>query len=131
MAYALKYERRAVTFSGLDFLAGVWLFISPFVLSFQHVNFAAANDVMFGMLIALFAVYRYRNPAFNRGVSWLNFALGIWILVCPVVCGFAWSHVAMINNVIVGLAVILFSAISATATAKFVPEIGPDVYQDR
>jgi hypothetical protein len=131
MAYALKYEHRASTFSGLDFLAGVWLFVSPFVLSFQHVNFAAANDVMFGMLIALFAVYRYMNPAFNRNVSWLIFALGIWILISPVACKTAWNHVSLINNVILGLAIIIFSAISATSTAKFVPAVGPGIYRGK
>lgn len=131
MAYALKYERRASTASGLDFLAGVWLFVSPFVLAYQHVKLATASDVMVGMIIALLAVCRFLNPGYSRGVSWFIFLCGIWILICPVVCGFAvnQNHIPLINNVVFGLIVMLLSAISATSTARITPEMGPGTYR--
>lgn len=129
MTYALKYERRAVTASGLDFLAGVWLFISPFVLMIQHVKLSTASDVLGGLVIALMAVYRFFNPTFNRGVSWLVFVAGIWILICPFACQFAWNRTALINNVVLGIVVMILSSISATSTAKISPDVnvGMDV----
>lgn len=131
MAYTLKYERRAAVASGLDFLAGAWLFVSCFVLQIQHVKLATASDFMVGMVIALISVYRFRNPAFHRGLSWITLAFGVWILFCPVICEFAWNETALINNVVLGLLVIILSAISATATAKFIPMPEPGIFHGK
>jgi hypothetical protein len=119
MAYAIRHhEGQTVTASGLDVLAGIWLLISPFVLAFQHINAAATNNVIFGIVIGLLALYRFMNPATNAGVSWLNVILGIWVLISPFVIGFSTYHVPTTNNVIMGIVVIILAGWSALATGS-------------
>jgi hypothetical protein len=98
-------------------LAGIWILISPFVLAFQHVNGAMTNNVIFGIVIGLLALYRFMNPAMNAGVSWLNVLFGIWILISPFVIGFNMDHVPTTNNVVMGIVVIILAGWSAVATS--------------
>ena len=115
MAYALKHEGQAMTASGLDVLAGVWLLISPFVLAFGNAT-AQANDVILGIIIGVLALYRFFNPSHGVGVSWLNLVLGVWVLISPWALGFSAYHVAMTNNVVMGIIVIILAGWSALAT---------------
>lgn len=116
MAYAIKHEGQAVTASGLDVLAGIWLLISPFVLSFGSATGAVTNNVIFGIIIGLLALFRFFNPRQAVGVSWLNVVLGIWVLISPWVIGFSAYSVATSNNVIMGIIIIILAGWSALAT---------------
>ena len=116
MAYAIRHEGQVATASGLDVLAGIWLLISPFVLSFQHVTSACTNNVILGIVIGVLALYRFFNPGANAGVSWLNVILGIWVLLSAWILGFSMVHTAMANNVVMGIVVILLAGWSALAT---------------
>ena len=116
MAYAIKHQGQAATASGLDMLAGIWLLIGPFVLGFRGNTGAVANNVALGIVIGLLALYRAFNPATNSWVSWLNFLLGVWVLISPWVVPFSSVHAAAINNVIMGIIVIILAAWSALAT---------------
>jgi hypothetical protein len=117
MAYAMRHQGHTATASGLDVLAGIWLLISPFVLSFRHLGDAVANNVVLGIIIGLLALYRFFSPTHGVWVSWLNVLLGIWVLISPWVLGFNFtSPVARSNNVIMGIIVIILAGWSALAT---------------
>jgi len=117
MAYALKHPGQTTTASGLDVLAGIWLLISPFVLTFRGVNGAMTNNVVMGIAIGILATYRLFSAAANNAwVSWLNALLGVWVLISPWVLGFSLSNTAMTNNLIVGIIVIILSVWSALSS---------------
>lgn len=104
--------------SGLDILAGIWLIISPWVLAYAQLGAAASNAVVLGIIIALLACARFFGGA-GVWASWLNFILGIWVLISPWVIGYAYNGVATRNAVIMGIIVLLlafWSAVSDTGT---------------
>jgi hypothetical protein len=112
--------RRTIS-STLNLLLGIWLFIAGFAL-------AAAtptkwDDAVVGVLIVIFASWRLSKAA-NATPSWLNFVLGIWLIIAS----WSLSHTstaAKWNDFAVGCAVIILAIISASArerTAELSPE---------
>jgi len=118
MAYALDRKHRAqiATASGLDVLAGLWILISPWVVGFQMVNSALTNNVLFGIAITVLAAIRFFGAFDLAALSWINALLGVWVLISPWALGFDYSHAPMINNVIMGIVVIVLAICSALAT---------------
>src|SRR3954470_14305694 len=89
--------------STINFLIGVWVFISPFVLiAFRDLQNARTNNFGVGILIAIVALIRMSNAA-KASWSWANVVLGVWLLISPFVLGFANTTVAMWSNVISGI----------------------------
>lgn len=81
---------------------GGWLVISPFVLQYSNLAGAAAiNSYVIGVLITAFAA-----GALTRPQMWeeaVNFVLGLWLLLSPMMLGFTGDNIAHWNHVIVGL----------------------------
>lgn len=77
-----------------------------------------ANDVILGIIIGILALVRFAKPAENVGISWLNFVLGIWVLISPFVLHFNNLRAATTDNVITGIVVIILSFWSAVATGS-------------
>jgi hypothetical protein len=83
---------------------GAWIIISPFVLGL-HVPKAIWNNVVVGVLVGTLAIVRWRID--QRGWSWVNLFLGIWLVISPFVL--VLSSAAMLNNVILGIMVAAFA----------------------
>jgi len=116
MAHALHYRGQVLAASGLDITAGLWLIVSPSVMSF-HVRAIWMNNIILGILIGIIAFYRFMTitPA-TAGLSWVNVVLGIWVLASPWALGFANIHPAMAHNVALGIIVIILACWSAMAS---------------
>jgi hypothetical protein len=84
---------------------GVWLFVAPWVLGYDHVRSAAWNSWIFGIVVV--AVSTSALVLFAVWEEWLNVIFGAWLLVAPWIMGFAGSDnaAALWNHVLVGLAV--------------------------
>ena len=119
MAYPLRHQEQITTASGMDVLAAMWLFLSPFALRFYATatGAATANNVVLGIVIGILAAIRLisGNPS-TVWLSWVNVVLGIWVLISPWCLRFSHSHAATTNNVIMGIAVILLASWSALVT---------------
>ena len=98
----------------LNFLIGVWLIISTFVvMAFSNLPAMRSNNVILGILILIFSLMRL-SRAVSPALSWWNVIFGIWLIISPFVLGFAQSAGAMWHNVIAGIVVGLL-ALSRTA----------------
>jgi hypothetical protein len=98
--------------STIALLAGIWLFVSPWVYG-AAASPNAWNSWIAGALIFIFAATRLsRSPA---GVSWLNVILGIWTFVSPWVYGYTGNTGRFINSLCVGVIVFVAAMISANA----------------
>ncbi len=101
------------TASIINFFVGVWVLISPFVLRFTNVRGAVWNNVVVGIVIMILAGTRAWARSSNIGLSWINFILGIWLIVSAFVFGFRMTPVLTWNNVISGIVVAIIAAVAA------------------
>ena len=71
----------------VSIVAGVALFLSPWLFGFAAEAAASWNAWMVGLLIAIVGVWTMTN--YESWEEWLNLALGVWTLVSPWLLGFA------------------------------------------
>jgi len=101
--------------TGLNIVLGIWLVIAGFALS-AGAN-ATWNDVIVGILVIIFASSRVSRGMINRGASWANFILGIWLIIAPWVLGYT-SMASTWNDFCVGWAVLILSIINVRMNSR-------------
>ncbi len=95
-------------------VAGLWLIIAPWVLTFaDSVPKARANDLVLGIVIASMGATRvfgnYRSGRLNQLLSGLTALPAIWLIIAPFVLNYS-SHARPRNSdIIAGIAVLAFS----------------------
>jgi hypothetical protein len=110
--------------SGLNILAGIWLIIAPFVLSYDNGD-PYWNDIVFGAIVGVLALARTLGAYGAAWMSRLNALIGAWIVASAF-----WldaTSTARINNVIVGAFIFALGAVSATASDDPAAVKGGDV----
>ena len=116
-----RYPQNAtVGGSAINILIGIWLILSPFVVTaFVGLQNARWNNVIVGILVAIFGLVRLSNYS-KTGWSWCNFVLGIWLIISPFALAFSSVTVAVWHNVIVGIVVglLAWSGAQAPRTAS-------------
>ncbi len=99
--------------STICLLAGIWLFVSPWVYG-AYTNANAWNCWIVGGFMILFGIVRIARPAYSTALSWCNMILGIWTFCSPWIYGYAGTNTGrFINSLCVGVVVFVFSIISA------------------
>ncbi len=99
--------------SGLDVLAAIWLFISAFAVSMYY-GLAWSNAIV-AVVVFILAGIRATRAETTPGLSWINFLLGIWVLISPWAVHSTQTHAAITNNVIMGIIMIILPLWSALA----------------
>jgi len=99
--------------SGLDVLAAIWLFISAFAVSMYY-GLAWSNAIV-PVVVFILAGIRATRAETTPGLSWINFLLGIWVLISPWAVHSTQTHAAITNNVIMGIIMIILPLWSALA----------------
>lgn len=83
-------------------LFGLWLFFSPFLLSYSSLtSIAAWNSSLLGFAIAFFAMMALAIPRLWE--EWINLVLGLWLIIAPFVLGFSADNAATWNHVVLGV----------------------------
>jgi hypothetical protein len=96
---------------GGNLVLGLWLAVSPWVLSYAHEAIPAWNAHIVGIVIAVAALAAL--VAFQKWEEWANAALGAWLIVSPLIMGFSALAVPLWNQLIVGALVLGLAAWSA------------------
>jgi hypothetical protein len=99
-------------------LAGIWLFVSPWVYGATGGN--TWNSWLVGAAIFLLGIVRVARPAFSTGISWVNAVLGAWVLCSPWIYGYTANSGRLINSVCVGIVVLVFSVASGIGASRLV-----------
>jgi hypothetical protein len=103
--------------SGLNILFSIWLIISPFLLGYSATNGTAMWDaIIVGVIVLVLAWIRFANPDGGTWPSWVNAVLGLWLIIAPFVLGTSANATIMWNDIIVGIAFVVFGVWSALAT---------------
>lgn len=98
--------------SWVNILLGIWILISPFILTFALPR-AIWNNVVTGIVVGILAIIRLSVPN-QAGWSWINALLGLWLIISPFVLMFAHGN-ALWNNVILGIIVAAFALSNTTS----------------
>ena len=108
-----RWLNSMITASFLNVLAGFWLIVAPWVLGYPSSD-PRWNDVIFGGAVAALAAVRISGAYRASVLSWVNAAIGIWLIVA----GFTIenSYTAGANDVVLGAAVCLLGLWSASAS---------------
>jgi SPW repeat len=93
----------------LNLLAGIWLFISHWVLGYTGSD-PTWNDIIFGIVVGVLALVRMGGRDLGRFASVLNAAAGVWLFIAGLTI--ASSSAAQANNIILG-AVVFALALAA------------------
>jgi len=88
-------------------LAGLGLWISPFVLHFKLGSDASSDANVVGIFIGVLSMMAIATPQVWE--EWSKVILGVWLLASPWLLGFSHQTVATSNIMIVGLVVVLLS----------------------
>ena len=91
-------------------LAGIWLFVSPWVYG-AYTNPNAWNSWIIGAAIFVLGAIGMSRHA--TGASWLNAILGIWTFVSPWVYGYTTNTGRFINSLCVGVIVFIVATVGA------------------
>jgi hypothetical protein len=114
---------KSLFYSWLTFqiFAGVWLFLSPFILGSGEFHIAI-NNMLFGALVVILAVgmafYEfYHKERLDRGSTflqnlfylWIAFqvVIGIWLFISPILLGYPETHMAYNDMLFGSLTVVL------------------------
>src|SRR5947209_7673321 len=85
--------------STINLLAGIWLFISPWVYGYSGAM-NAWNVWVVGCIIAVLAAIRLTAPV-QSWLSWINCVLGIWTFCSPWIYGYTGDTGRLVNSLIV------------------------------
>ncbi len=103
--------------SGLNILFSLWLIISPFLLAYSGLSTLAMWDaIIVGVIVLILAAIREANPMNASFLSWINALLGLWLLISPFILGTSHFTAVLWDDVIVGIAFIVFGVWSALVT---------------
>lgn len=99
----------------LNLILGLWMGVSPWILTYEAESRPTWNAVILGVLIAALALLAlFKLMAWEE---WLSVALGAWLAISPWVLGFSGLVAPMWNAVIVGIVVAVL-ALWAIGTDK-------------
>ena len=117
-----NWRSEIVGLSGLNVLAGIWLIIAPWVLTYGARD-PKWNDVVFGAIVAVLAFSRVMGAtgvgigAYRLEIlSLINALIGGWLVVAAFTIDF--SVRASWNDVVLGVIVFLLAVSSADAAAR-------------
>ncbi|MCS7100478.1 MAG: SPW repeat protein [Burkholderiaceae bacterium] len=87
----------------VNLVLGVWMIVSPWLLSYAGEAVPTWNAAVLGILIGAAAIWAmFRVFAWQQ---WANVVFGLWLIASPWILGFAGVTAALYNAVIVGLIV--------------------------
>ncbi len=120
MPYERMAESRPTQFtSGLAFLAGVYLAISPWVVGFANLSSITVNNLITGIAAALLAAGYASAFGRTHGLSWVLPLIGVWTIISPwVVRGNVDTTPVIWNNIVVGAVIVLFGLLTAITSMR-------------
>lgn len=102
--------------SMFSFFSGLYLIFAPFILTYPLGSAEEANDILIGTLVAVLAFIRVTYANCAAWLGWAITACGIWLILSPVIFGYAANTTAVVNDVGMGAAIVILGLWSVVAT---------------
>jgi uncharacterized membrane protein HdeD (DUF308 family) len=90
----------------LTFIAGSWLLLSPWLMNYHELSYAAWSAVMVGVTLMLAEFMAFVRPGVWEEL--LDIVLGTYLFSSPFILGFTANTAVAYNAYMVGLLVIVF-----------------------
>ena len=93
--------------------AGLWLFISPWILNYSQVRLPVWNGCAIAIIVAGFSIAAMLR--FTKWEEWINIAAGFWLIASPLLLNYTallGNHAALpaaANQLGVGLLIVILS----------------------
>jgi len=87
---------------------GAWLIASPWALGFSDQAAPTMNALIMGSILVLDEMLEV--VVHEMAEEWIDLVAGLWLMVSPLVLGFASQTAAAANTVAVGVLTVLFAA---------------------
>jgi hypothetical protein len=87
---------------------GIWLIASPWAFGFSDQSAATMNALIMGSILVLEEMLEV--VVHEMAEEWIDLVAGLWLVVSPLVLGFASQTAASANTAAVGLLTVLFAA---------------------
>ena len=94
----------------INVILALWLILGQFIFSFGDVPSKACN-VILGFFLAFLSVHRAIPTEESRWMSLVGVVIGVAAIAAPWIFSFSDISSAIINNVIVGILVVLVAAV--------------------
>lgn len=101
-------------------IASFCFFLTPILYFGVSEDPSGWNAWLIGGLLMCSCLVRIVWPAVTTFVSYVNFVLGIWVLISPWVFGYTWYLGHWINDMVCGSIIIGYSLFSSTFTRGLV-----------
>ncbi len=105
----------------LNAVLGIWLILSPFILGYADLSSAAWNGIIVGIVLAVVAGWVASARVASSAPKWFCFILGVWLIFSPFILGFSSRPVPYWNNLLIGIAVALLAAWTASMSPAEAP----------
>lgn len=112
------------TLSWLVVLLGAWEFLASFILGYSAKTGALWNAIILGIALVILAGWAALSNQVStvKSLAWINVVLGVWLILAPFIIGYATLAVALWNDIIVGILVVVLAGwaalVAPSASAK-------------
>jgi len=99
---------------------GAWEFLAPFILGYSAVKAALWDAIIIGLALVIVAVWAALSKDGNtlKNLSWVNAALGLWLIIAPFLLSYTGTGAALWNDIIIGIIELVLGAWAASAASK-------------
>ena len=90
-------------------VAGVWIFITPWLFGYTSEAAAAWNAWILGILVTVVGLWALSDPE-SLSAEWSNVVFGAWLFVAPWILAFTGTAAVVWNAWIIGAVVLVLAA---------------------
>jgi len=103
------------TLSWLVVLLGAWEVVAPFILGYSQAAGALWDAILLGIALIILAGWAALSNQVStvKSLSWINAALGVWLIIAPFILGYANLAGALWNDIMVGILVVVLAGWAA------------------
>ena len=111
---------KAKAFGWITGIAGLWEILAPFILGYSSVTGGLVDALILGSILLILGLWTAlaKSAGVVRTLSWIDGALGLWLILAPFLVSYSSSAAATANDIIIGAIVLVFSVWGAFAAGQ-------------
>jgi len=111
------------TLNWLVALAGLWEVIAVFILGYTASSAALWNALIVGVALLVLGVWAAlsNQATTDKTLDWINVVIGVWLIIAPFILGYSAIVAAMVNDIIVGVVVVVLELVAALTIGRYHP----------